>query len=99
MTLKQFSTGLMVAILGTLVTGLAFGGWHLREYLANNVAMKEEVLVASNKADYLLERREEAIVREMAELERVKQRTPTQNSHLENLRRQLEEARKVRRGK
>jgi len=98
--MRKFSTGLMVAILGTLVTGLAFGGWHVHDFMVTKLAMKEDVLVAGAKADYLIERREEAIVRQIAELERSpKELTPTQRSHLENLRKELEEARQVRRGK
>jgi len=99
MSLKQFSTGLLVAILGTLVTGLAFGGWHIRDYLSNNVAMKEEVLVAAGKADFVLERQMEATINEIAFLERKGNLTNAELARLAYLRQQLDQMRKVRAGK
>jgi hypothetical protein len=99
MTLKQFSTGLLVAILGTLVTGLAFGGWHIRDYLSNNVAMKEEVLVAAGKADFVLDRQMESTINEIAHLERKRNPTPSELERLRYLREQLQQMRRVRAGK
>jgi hypothetical protein len=74
-------------------------GWGAHEYVDSKLASKEEVQIAGGKVDYLIERREEALVREISELERTKDLTPTQLEHLRSLRRQLEEVRRVRRGK
>jgi hypothetical protein len=78
---------------------LLAAGWGAHEYLSSAYASREEVQVAGGKVDYLIERREEGLVRQIAELERDPRLTPTQRNHLNSLRRQLEEVRRVRRGK
>lgn len=62
---KQIAFGL----LGTLVTGLAFGGWAARDFI-DRLAMKEDVLVAGGKADFVLDRQMEAVINQIAFLER-----------------------------
>lgn len=81
------------------LAGVAGGGWQANEYLHRTFASQEAVMVAGAKADYLVERREEALVREIAELERRRNLTPTEREHLRNLRAQLDEVRSVRKGK
>ena len=81
------------------VASMAGGGWGASEYLHSTFASREAVMVAGAKADYLVERREEALVREIAELERRRNLTPTEREHLRNLHGQLEEIRRVRKGK
>jgi hypothetical protein len=79
--------------------GIAGGGWGAHEYLYSNFAPREAVLVAGGKADYLIQVQEESLVRQIAELERRPKITATERDHLNGLRKQLEEIRRVRRGK
>ena len=99
MSLKQFSTGLLVAILGTLVTGLAFGGWHVHDFMVTKLAMKEDVLVAGAKAEFVLDRQMESTINEIAHLERKRNPTPSELERLRYLREQLQQMRRVRAGK
>jgi len=85
-------------IVGTLVTGLAFGGWAARDYL-DDFASKGEVQVAAAKADYVLDRQMEDLVRQIAWLERKPNKTQEEFNQLKYLRRLLENMRKVRSGK
>lgn len=90
---------LVSGLLATLVTGLAFGGWHLHSYVTEELASKDEVQVAGAKADYVLDRQIEATVKQIAFLEQKTVLTPAELKQLEYLRKQLEIMREVRRGK
>jgi hypothetical protein len=82
----------------TLAT-VAGGGWGAHGYLHGTFAGREVVQIAGAQVDYLIQVREENLVRQIAELERKDNLTQTQRDHLKNLRQQLEEIRRVRRGK
>ena len=90
----------------TLITGalglLGFG-FTGHEYLTRNYAPLEDVLVAESQLQYIYQRQEEAIVRQIAALEREQARlgklTPAQMDLLNDLRAQLKEMREVRKGK
>jgi len=86
-------------ILGILITGLAFGGWTAHDFMVNRLAMKDEVLLAGGKADFVLDRQMEAIINEISHLERIKNPTAVEMERLRHLRAQLELMRKVRAGK
>jgi hypothetical protein len=90
---------LLMGLLGTLVAGLAFGGWHLNGYIATNLASKNEVRAVTAKADILMDQRIEALVGQIAFLERKSNKTLEELNQLEYLRKQLEIMRDVQRGK
>ena len=81
------------------LAAVAGSGWGAHEYLHDTFAPREVVLVAGAKADYLIQVQEESLVRQIADLERRPRLTSTEREHLNNLRKQLEEIRRVRRGK
>ena len=81
------------------LAGVAGGGWQANEYLHRTFARLEMVLVAGNKADYLMDQRIEELVAQIAWLERKRNKTPGELQNLEYLRDKLDRLRKVQRGK
>lgn len=99
---RDHMTAVIAGILVTLVTALALGGWTAHAFvsgLATKSEVKLEVQSLAVKSDYLMDRRLEGLVREIAELERLQKLTPVQIERLRELRLQLEEARRVQKGK
>ena len=90
---------LLAGLLAIIVSGLAFGGWHLHSFISENLASKEDVQVAEGKADYVLDRQMEATVKQIAFLEKKPNKSPAELQQLDYLRRQLELMRQVRKGK
>ena len=95
---REHMTGLIATILGTTVMALALGGWSAHGFV-QSLATKEEVLLAGGKADYVLDRQIEALVAQIAQLERKVNLTPSELNQLNYLRGQLDRMRKVRDGK
>lgn len=90
---------LLWGILATVVTSLAFGGWTVRDFVSEKLASKDDVIIAQAKADFVLDRQMEAIIGQIAYLERKAFRTPTEQQQLNFLREQLAQMRRVRAGK
>jgi hypothetical protein len=92
---------IVAGILG--LASVAGGGFGAHKYLDSTYAEIEPVMVAGAQVNFILERQEEGLVREIAALEREQARvgrlTPTQRDHLEGLRKRLDELRQVRKGK
>jgi len=87
------------SILGVLVTGLAFGGWRASQFIENELASKEAVTVVGIKADVLLDKLMEGLLRQINELERKVKKTVDDRQHLEYLRREWDRLRSIRQGK
>lgn len=90
---------LLWSILGVVVTSLAFGGWAARDYVDNNLASKEQVVVAGTKVDFVLDQQMAALIAQIAYLERKQRKTQDEVNQLNYLRGQLDIMRKVRSGK
>jgi len=81
------------------VLGVAGSGWGAHEYLTNTYADKPSVQVAQATAGFVLDRQMEAIISEIAFLERKPNLTPSEIERLRHLRDQLSTMRRVRSGK
>lgn len=90
---------LFAGLLAASVSGLAFGGWAVRDYIANDLASKDEVRLAGSKVDFVLDRQLEALIAQIAHLERKPNKTAGEFEQLRYLREQLNLMRKVRTGK
>lgn len=93
------ATVLLYSILGTLVTGLAFGGWKARDWIENELASKVEVIVAGTKADYSLDIHMQRVIAEISRLEAKRKLTQEERDQVKFLRDDLERLRKIRSGK
>jgi len=85
-------------VIGSVLTAatLAGGGWGAHEYLSQNYAPADKVYVVGAKADYILDIQLENLVRQVAVLEQKKNKTAEEINQLNYLRKQVEDARKVR---
>ena len=97
--MKQRAQAIFWSLVGTTVAGLAFGGWAARDYIDERLASKEAVIVAGAKADFVLDRQMEAVIAQIAYLERKPKLTPVEINQLNYLRQQLIEMRRVRAAK
>lgn len=95
----QRAKGILWSIVGTLVAGLAFGGWQARDYIDTKLATKDQVRLAMAQAEFVLDRQMEAVISQIAYLERKSRLTPGEADQLRYLRQQLQEMRRVRSGK
>ena len=89
---RQLATWVLAAVLAGLPI-LAVAGWYLRDYIVTNIAMKEDVralkedvLVAGGKADFVVDRQMEATINEISWLERKGNLTNVELSRLAYLR-------------
>ena len=83
-------------ILGMLVVGLAFGGWRVRDYIAEELATKSEVQVAQAQAQTALDTQMEDLMARIANLEAKKNKTSEDVRQIAYLRSQLDRLRKMR---
>ena len=90
---------MMWSLVGTLVLGTVGGGWYVRDYIDTQLASKEEVKLAGNKADFVLDQQMAALIGQIGYLERKGNKTAGERQQLDYLRKQLEHMRNVRRGK
>ena len=97
--MKNRAQAILWSLVGTAVAGLAFGGWAARDYIDERLASKEAVIVAGAKADFVLDRQMEAVIAQIAYLERKPKLTPVEVNQLNYLRQQLQEMRRVRAAK
>lgn len=88
----------MVKILTAAATVAAFG-WGAHEYVSATYASSTDVVVAQAQIQFILDRQISALVREIAYLERKKNKTAEEWDQLRLLRQQLQELRRVRAGK
>ena len=86
-------------LVGTVVMGTAGGGWYANEYIHDNLASKEAVVVAGAKADFAIEKQMEATISQINHIEGKKKKTSEDLNQLDYLRKQLEIMRQIRRGK
>ena len=89
----------MWSLVGTLVLGTVGGGWYARDYIDTRLASKEEVQLAGNKADFVLDQQMAALIGQIGYLERKATKTAGERQQLDYLRKQLEHMRNVRSGK
>ena len=90
---------IMWSLVGTVVIGMAGGGWYARDYIDTRLASKEEVQLAGNKADFVLDQQMAALIGQIGNLERKASKTASERQQLDYLRKQLDHMRKVRSGK
>lgn len=83
-------------ILGTLVAGLAFGGWKAANFVHEELASKNEVIVAQAQAQTALDLQMEDLMERIARLEAKKNKTEEDRRQITFLRGQLERVRKMR---
>ena len=82
-----------------IAVAIAGAGWGAHEYLHGTFAGKESVLVAGNKADFVLDQQMAAIQSRIGFLEGKTVKTRTDHDELNYLRQQVEIMRKVKAGK
>lgn len=85
--------------LGAIACSIAAAGWGAHVYLVDTFADRGDVMVASAKADFVLDRHIASTVAQIAHLERQERLTPGQVEQLRYLREQLDQMRRVRSGK
>ncbi len=90
---------LMWSLLGGVVLSLTGGGWYVRDFVATELASKDEVIIVAQKADFAIDRQMEAVIAQIAHLDGKAKKTPEEIEQLKYLRQQLELMRKIRRGK
>ena len=98
MSVKRASI-LMWSLLGSMILGLTGGGWYVRDFVATELASKDEVVIVAQKADFAIDRQMEAVIAQIAHLDRKPNKTAEEIDQLNYLRQQLELMRKIRRGK
>jgi len=86
----------VLGILGTLVFGLAFGGWAVRDYISRELASKDEVIVVQAQVQTALDTQMEDIMARIANLEAKPKKTQYDYDQIKYLRDQLERLRKMR---
>ena len=74
-------------------------GWGAHEYLTGHYAARERVEVAMQQSQFLLDLRIENVVKAIARIENIANKTPTQIAELRYLREQLAIMRRVRSGR
>lgn len=95
----------MVGMIWSVVFGMATlvgTGWAAKEYVEWRLSEKastDQVMVAGGKADFVLDRQMEAIIREIAEIERKPNPTRGEIARLNHLRTIYYEMQRVRTGK
>jgi len=78
---------------------LAGAGWGAHEYLTTSYAERNFVLVMDQRQQYILELQIERIVKQIAHLERIPIKSPTELEQLRYLREKLSNIRRVQRGR
>lgn len=86
------------AILGAVVFSLAGGGWAVRDYVGNELASRDELVVVAAKADVALDQQMEDIIARIAILEKKPRQSQYDRDQIKYLRDQLERYRKIRAG-
>ena len=94
----KLTAGMVWAFIGGLAV-VAGSGWTAREYVNTNLASKDEVLLAGNKADFVLDQQLAAVQSRIGFLEGKTNKTRTDHDELNYLRKQVEIMRKVKAGK
>jgi len=74
-------------------------GWGAHEYLTTSYAERNFVLVMDQRQQYILELQIERIVKQIAHLERIPIKSPTELEQLRYLREKLSNIRRVQRGR
>ena len=87
------------SILGVLVTGLAFGGWRASQFIENELASQNDLIVVAVKADFALDQQMESLIAQIDRLDRKPNKTVDERDQLKYLRDQLERLRRIRSGK
>lgn len=90
---------MMWSLVGAVVLGMSGGGWYASRYIEDNLASKNEVVVAAAKADFVMDKQMESLVKQINQLERKANKTRDDLEQLRYLREQLEIMRQIRRGK
>ena len=83
-------------ILGTLVAGLAFGGWKASQFVENDLASKAELVVVQAQAQTALDTQMEDLIARIARLEAKPKKSQDDRDQIKYLRDQLERLRKMR---
>ena len=83
-------------ILGTLVAGLAWGGWQVRGYIAEELASKADVTVVQVQVQSLYDVRIEQLTIQRDRLVRKPNKSAKDLQDLKDIEKELELARKMR---
>ena len=89
---KQWAWG----IVGTLVTGLAFGGWAVRSYIEDELASKDDLIVVQAQVQTALDQQMEDVMARIANLEAKPKKSQYDYDQIKYLRDQLERLRRMR---
>jgi septal ring factor EnvC (AmiA/AmiB activator) len=87
------------SILGVLVTSLAFGGWKASQFIENELASKNELIVVQVQAQTALDQQMEGLIAQIDRLDRKLNKSADERDQLKYLRDQLERLRKIRSAK
>lgn len=86
----------MWSILGTLVTTLAFGGWHMRSYVEDSLVHKSEFIVVQAQAQTALDQQMELLIAQIERLQSKASKSQDDREQIKYLREQLDRLRKIR---
>ena len=97
--MKSPMTAKVLIAIALSAPGIVAAGWGAHAYLHDTFADKDAVLLAGNKADFVIDQQMAALIGQIAYLERKPNKTADELHQLNYLRQQLEHMRRVRAGK
>ena len=81
-----------------VLAGIVGGGWEAHQYVQDNLATKDEVIIAGAKADLLLDARLEALIKQRDDIIRKPKKDARDVRDLDYLEKQIDYLRKVQKG-
>lgn len=94
--LNRWITGLLGSILAVVVTSLALGGWKAHTFVTEELASKDEVIVAGTQAQTALDIQMRHLIAQISRLEEKRNKNADEREQLKYLRGELERLRKIR---
>lgn len=92
----KYAKQIIWSIVGTLITGLAFAGWQIRGYVADELVHKSAFVVVKAQAETALDEQMEILIARIAQLDAKRPKTADDHAQLKYLRDQLDRLRKIR---
>jgi len=92
----QYAKQIIWAIVGVLVSGVAFGGWKASQFIQTELAFKNDVIVAQAQAQTALDLQMEDIMERLAHLRAKPKKDAQDHAQIRFLEGQLERVRKMR---
>jgi hypothetical protein len=97
--LKKWITAKLAAILGSVVVALAFGGWATANFIHEELASKDAVVVAQVKADHALDLHLQSLMDQKARLQAKQRKSSEDVRQIDYLQREIDRLRQIRSGK